>query len=81
MTVVASDPLADCINVAFGDWWRLARGAVTQTLGEFIPAKFTLYGYMCPECKTWAEDMTPHCFNEHADDPVATLPFYVRKES
>lgn len=36
-----------------------------------------LYGYICPECATWAEDMTPHCFNEHDDDPVATLPFYV----
>lgn len=33
---------------------------------------------MSPECETWADDMTPHCFNSHADDPVATLPFYVR---
>lgn len=36
-----------------------------------------LCGYLCPECHTWAEDMTPHCFNEHADDPVETLPFYL----
>lgn len=36
-----------------------------------------LCGYLCPECHTWAEDMTPHCFNEHADDPVETIPFYL----
>ena len=36
-----------------------------------------LYGYVCPVCKTWAEDMTPHCFMVHEVDPIETLAIYV----
>ena len=42
---------------------------------------YTLVGYLCPTCLTWAEDMTPHCFNEHADDPVATKAIYTKDEA
>lgn len=61
------------------DAWFAGCAALTDALAVELRA-MKLYGYVCPECKTWAEDMTPHCFNEHADDPVATLPFYVKAE-
>lgn len=53
--------------MAFGPW---------RSNAELIVACRDL-GYVCPVCKTWAEDMTPHCFMTHEDDPIKTLAIYV----
>lgn len=43
---------------------------------------FRRIGYLCPDCLTWAEDMTPHCFNEHGEnDPVPTQAIYTKQEA
>lgn len=60
---------------------RVDGGWFCNKCGFLLADTYTLIGYLCPTCLTWAEDMTPHCFNGHENDPVTTKAIYTKDEA